>query len=215
MDECEIVVFDLDGTLVRGDSFSRFLTELFLRRPLHSLLASIPALPLSLFPRWRRPAANLWLRAATTGLTEARYQQLVESYVRRRYSPTPGRPIHAALTRLHAHQTAGHTVIVVTGSEERLAREICRSLGLEGIEVVGTTLVPHRGAMELGIHCYGPAKLQRLREKGFSGPISCVYTDSSVDLPLLTAATQRFLVEPATTHRKRIHATLGHCAILE
>ncbi|WP_067540880.1 HAD-IB family phosphatase [Nocardia crassostreae] len=215
MDERAVVIFDLDGTLVRGDSFSRFLTELLAQRPLRGVLSSLLAVPLLVSPRRRRRAANLWLWAATAGISDARYQQLVESYVDRHYHPHSGRPIESALQRLREHRRAGHTVVIVTGSEQRLAQQICHRLDFPDIDVVGTTLIRHRGALTLSAHCYGPAKLARLRASGYTGPIAYVYTDSSADLPLLTAATARVLVEPPPWHRRRIHATLGDCPVLE
>lgn len=211
----EVVVFDLDGTLVRGDSFSRFVTELVLMRPVRGMVSALVALPLFAVPRWRRRAVDLWLRAATTGLTDARYEELVGAYVGRRYALGSGRTIEAALSRLRDHREAGHTVVVVTGSEERLARAICRSLGFADLDVVGSTLVPRRGALALGEHCFGRRKLARLRDRGYSGPIACVYTDSSTDLPLLMAAAERVLVEPGDRSRRRVHAQIGSCTVLE
>ncbi|GAB4585014.1 HAD-IB family phosphatase [Nocardia sp. IFM 10818] len=215
MGDREVVIFDLDGTLVRGDSFSRFLTGLLVSRPVRGFLSSLVAAPMLVVPRLRRPAVNLWLWCATVGMSDAHYEELVESYVDRRYRPQSGRRIEAALDRVREHRAAGHEVVVVTGSEERLARRICRRLGLAGVEVLGSTLVRRRGALALSVHCYGPVKLARLRAQGFLGPISCVYTDSSADLPLLLAATDRVLVEPGVWNRRRVHARIGACPVLE
>lgn len=215
MAESGIVLFDLDGTLVRDDSFTRFLVELLFRRPVGGALSSLVAGPLFAIPWTRRPAVNLWLWFATARMPNARYEELVTRFAERHYRPESGRPIEVALTRVKEHQSAGHRVVVVTGSEERLAREICRVIGLDGVEVVGSTLVRRWGALSADSHCYGPEKLVRLRQAGHEGPFVCAYTDSSADLPLLLAAVERVLVRPRGHHRRRVTEQIADCSVLE
>lgn len=210
-----VVVFDLDGTLIRDDSFSRFLTMLLLRRPLGGAAALPIAGPLFAIPATRKPAVNVWLWFATVGMPEEKYTRLARRFARSHAGERAGRAIQAAISRLKEHQAEGHRIVVVTGSEERLAREICAVLGLTGVDVVGSTLVRRRGALAADVHCYGPRKLVRLEEAGHRAPFVCAYTDSSADLPLLLAAAGRFMVEPKPRHLKRILAAAADCLTLE
>jgi phosphatidylglycerophosphatase C len=154
----------------------------------------------------------VWLWFATVGMPEETYTLLARRFARRH---APGRAIAASVARLREHQAEGHRIVVVTGSEERLAREICAALGLADVEVVGSTLVRRRGALAADVHCYGPRKLVRLAEAGHESPFVCAYTDSSTDLPLLLAAVGRFVVEPKPRHLKRILAAAEDCLTLE
>ncbi|MFC0531810.1 hypothetical protein [Phytohabitans kaempferiae] len=51
-------------------------------------------------------------------------------------------------------------------------------------------------------------KVRRLRDAGITIPVDYTYTDSAVDLPLLHAATHRFLIEPSARDLSRIQAAL-------
>jgi HAD superfamily hydrolase (TIGR01490 family) len=93
--------------------------------------------------------------------------------------------------RLREHQSAGHRVILVSGTLAPLLAEIGHQLGVE--ETVGTPLVlrsaRYSGRCELPI-CQGTGKVLRLEAhlhgRGqFSWSESYAYADSYTDIPLL------------------------------
>ena len=104
--------------------------------------------------------------------------------------------------RLREHQSAGHRVILVSGTLAPLLAEIGRQLGVE--ETVGTPLVlrsgRYTGGCELPI-CQGTGKFLRLEahllgRDQFSWSQSYAYADSYTDIPLLERAGHPVAVYP-------------------
>jgi phosphatidylglycerophosphatase C len=60
-----------------------------------------------------------------------------------------------------------------------------------------------------GVMSFGLEKLRRLAAAGITFPVAYAYTDSATDLPLLLAATERHVVDPAPRHLRRIRAKAG------
>jgi phosphatidylglycerophosphatase C len=205
-----VVVFDLDGTLVRGYCFSQFLRLLLLRRPFRaavSLLAAVVLIPLYLvsFTRDWGIAGFLWL--ATVGLPPERFDALARDFA---FSHAAGpRRIAVALDRLHAHIQAGDRVVVATGSADPVATAVCDALGLTGIEVIAMRLCHRRWAHRVAEGCLGIEKLRRIEEAGLVTPVAYAYSDSWVDIPLLRAAVRPVLVGPSSRTVRRVRAALG------
>ena len=223
-------VFDLDGTLLRGDSLARFLTRLLLRRPVRAA-ASIGSAPvlgtMLLLPvvRRRAIAGLLWL--ATVGLPGGAFDALVEEFAAGH--ATEANRITVALDRLQAHLDAGDRVVIATGCAVPMAQALCRALGLGPVEIVGARLDqgpglprPRRGCrmwsalpLATGRYSFGAEKVRRLSEHGISLPVAYAYTNSVSDLPLLLAAKRQFLVDPARGHVRRVRARTGpQCDVL-
>jgi phosphatidylglycerophosphatase C len=128
-----------------------------------------------------------------------------------------------ALDRLQAHLDAGHRVVIATGCADWLATAVCHALGLDTVEVVAARLQqgrrfvrPSRGCgmwnalpAATGTFSYGVEKVRRLASAGISIPVAYAYTDSANDLPLLLAATERYVVDPAPRLLRRIRAQAG------
>ncbi|GGO07614.1 haloacid dehalogenase-like hydrolase [Microbispora bryophytorum] len=208
--ERPVVVFDLDDTLVRGDSFSRFLRMLLLRRPLRATVAlttAVVLVPLFLLPPTRRRATQGFIWLATAGVPPERFLDLAEEFAVA-HTAEPRR-ISVALDRLQAHLDAGDRVVVATACADPLATAVCRSLGLDGVEVIAAQLRRGRHAFKAVRGCHGAAKPERLREIGVTIPVAHAYTDSAVDLPLLRAAARRCLVDPSPRTLQRVRAELG------
>ncbi|MGC0421166.1 haloacid dehalogenase-like hydrolase [Embleya sp. AB8] len=205
-----LAVFDLDGTLVRGDSFGRFTRALLRRSPWRAVAATlcVPVLaPLYAFHRTRRHAFALLLRVATIGLPARRFESLAAEFAIERTSERYR--ITDTVERARAHLAAGHRVVVATSCAEPLAGAICRELGLAPVDVVASRLVRGRAGMRPLPACRGARKVERIRAAGITDPITHAYTDSSVDLPLLAAATHRYVVDPSPERSARIRARLG------
>jgi len=194
-----IALFDFDHTLIRHDSFAVFARRL-LQRDWWRVAAALglsPALaPLLPLRRTRAvPALTLvWL--ATLGLDRERLALHLERHVARLASDPDALVHREGLERMREHQRAGHRVVIATGALEELARAICDALGLEDLEIVGSSLRPWGGGMTAREHCFGERKVAMLRARGFPPPWPWVYTDSAADLPLLRHAGEGFLVNP-------------------
>jgi phosphatidylglycerophosphatase C len=228
--ERDVAVFDLDGTLLRGDTTAEFVRSLIWRSPprVAVAVASAPLLgPLFFVPFARRYAITALLWIATVGLPSGRFQALMEEFVGE-HTAEGGR-ILVALDRLQAHLDAGDRVVIATGCADWLATAVCRALGLDPVEVVAARLQqgrrfvrPLRGCSmwnalpaATGTFSFGIEKVRRLTAAGISIPVAYAYTDSVNDLPLLLAATERYVVDPGPRLLRRIRAHAGpECAPL-
>jgi phosphatidylglycerophosphatase C len=207
-----VVVFDLDHTLIRCDSFAGFNRQLILRSPLRvaATLLVAPVLLLLCVPRRSRiwvGSSLVWL--GTVGLTEAQLLALMDEYVEQRFGGQTSLVCQTGVQALLAHLAAGARVFVATGSEARLAARICARLGAADVEVVGSLLRPRWGGWVAHRHCFGGRKLRMLLERGAGESWDCVYTDSAADLPILARGARRIVVNPRPAHHKRIVGTFG------
>ena len=225
-----VAVFDLDGTLLRGDTTVEFIRGLILRSPARTAaaVATAPLLgPFFFMPFTRRYAITVLLWIATAGLPPGRIDALVERFAAVHAAEANRIPV--VLDRLHAHLAAGDRVVIATGCADWLATAICRALGLDTVEVVaarlrqGRTFVRPSGECGMwsalptstGVMSFGLEKLRRLAAAGITFPVAYAYTDSATDLPLLLAATERHVVEPAPRHLRRIRGKAGRkCVVL-
>jgi phosphatidylglycerophosphatase C len=183
-----LAIFDLDGTLVAGDTLLPFVLSYILRRG----------------RPWRALAMPLWLALYAGGLLSARAakERLLtsclrgepaaaiaahadwfwEAWVQRRLRPD----LHA---RLQEHLRAGHRVVLVSASPDLYVPVLARRLGIA--EVVCTRIAIQDGVCLgtiAGDNCKGPAKVAMTQDYlGFNrAPAnSYAYGDSPSDQPLL------------------------------
>jgi phosphatidylglycerophosphatase C len=218
-----VAVFDLDGTLVRGDSLItliwRLLAHDWWRAGATLLLA--PALgPMLFLPHVRRLAITAIFWLATAGVSPAQFDQRVRAFAVG-YCHA-GNRIEAVLKQLARHAAAGHRVMVVTGCAEPLAAALCTALGVQ-VEIVAARLQLRPACAGLSSSCrmwdalpgatgersFGAEKVRRLRGAGVSMPIDCAYTNSTEDVALLLAAKERFIVDPVPRTLRRLQTLIG------
>ena len=208
-----VAVFDLDDTLVGGDSFGLFTRHLLFRRRWRAALAvtAAPVLwPMLFLPGTRRVAVTGLLWLASVGLSEGRFTALAARFA----AGHAERRIVPVLRRLREHLDAGDRVVVVTACAEPLAGAICAELGLSEVEVIAARLRRGRTAMRPVLGCRGAEKVDRLRTAGIDLPVDFAYTDSAVDLPLLRVAVHRFLVAPSERDLARVRAALPDAVVV-
>lgn len=192
-----LAVFDLDGTLVRGDSFLPFVVG-YARaerrvRPLVTLPVWVGLYAARIIPDHRAKQNVLVssFRGQPRAAVAAYADRFVETWIRPR--------LHAPVfERLTEHRTAGHRVVLLSASPDLYVEAVGRALGID--EVLCTrvrgTADAWDGALD-GPNCKGDEKLARLR--GHLGADawpaeSFAYGDSKSDLPVLRWATHGFLV---------------------
>jgi phosphatidylglycerophosphatase C len=202
-----LAVFDMDGTLLNGDSTALWLWERAKRSPLRLIatLAVAPvAVPMVALPFTRRAGASILLWIATAGLSE---QQLLAScddfaraFVEKRCS-LAWKP--QALAALDGHVAAGDRVVVVTAAPTCLANALLRTLD-QRVDVLGTSLKPGLGGWIANIHCRNQRKCQALAEAGHGARWAYAYTDSLDDLPILRAADKPVIVKGGKAAERRL-----------
>ncbi|WP_297922491.1 haloacid dehalogenase-like hydrolase [Metallibacterium sp.] len=205
-----VVLFDFDGVLVRGDSFSGFLHARVRRQAwrLALLLPLLPALPLLLRRRGRRVLLHGAVRLLLLGTSLSRYRALAESHARVQ-ALRRGFFVPDAVSALRRHLLRGDRVIVVTGCEEHLARALLQAVRLDGVELVASRLRRSWLGAVPAVHNVGREKLRQMEAHGVEPPFACVYSDAGADLPMLLAAERAVLVNPGESLRARMQARLG------
>jgi len=189
------VVFDLDGTLLNGDSTAAWMIGRIRRSWWRTLLAVMvwPAATL-LMARSRRLGASAFLWIASVGQDERTLRASFRAFaaqVRAGDGATAWRA--AGVQVLRDHISRGERVVVATGAPAWLAEVLFERLGLQ-IEIVGSVLSPFWGGWIGSRHCRHHAKCEALAEAGHGHWWSIAYSDSADDWPLLARADRPRLV---------------------
>lgn len=196
----KVVVFDLDGVLLRGDS-----TVELLRRRLRSspwLLPPVAATgALFALSDRRSPWRSRWSRAVVASALLGRRLESVEAELRALATDLHARPGLAptrSVAALRSHVADGDRVLVSSAGLEPFVHAWVGLLGAgPAVTVAGSRLAQRRSGVVLADHHYGPRKVERAAELGFTAPYDVVYSDSDSDLPLLERATNPVLVDPS------------------
>jgi phosphatidylglycerophosphatase C len=207
-----IVVFDLDKTLVFGDSFSEFNRYLIGRswwRTTLALLLVPVALVLLAFPTARLAGISIFVWCGTVGTTELDLFRLMDLHLAQRFEERPDLICRKAVESLLSHQESGARIVIATGCVAALAERVCRLIGVGGLEIVGSSLRRGYGGWVAERHCFGAAKVQLLEKRGVTAPWGWTYTDSIFDLPILEAAKNRVLVNPTPADRIKVTSALN------
>ena len=196
-----VVVFDLDGTLVDGDTYLAFLAGYLRRRP-GRLLRVLP-LPFAVALHFSGARDNSWLKSAFLaavmgGSTRAEVDAWCASFVDRLVAHAI-RP--RALARLREHQAQGDHVILASASLDLYVETLARRLGFDDVICTRAAWSPDgrlTGALADG-NCYGGRKAERIASRlAASGraAVDIAYSDHESDRPLLERARAAIAVNP-------------------
>ncbi len=212
-----IVVFDLDGTLSRGDTFLPFLLGYLRRNPARWI--ALPRLALAVVAHYVGAIDNgtlkaIFLTAVIGGATEDDLHPWIETFLDRLIHDRIKRD---ALATLRTHRMAGRTTVLASASPEVYVIPLAARLGFDA--VVATRLERDAtgrftGHLD-GANCYGPEKATRIAawRASVAAPGELwVYTDHHADLPLLAMADHRFGV--SATRRLRRAAANGSISLM-
>ena len=192
----QIAVFDLDGTLLAGDSTAAWLRMLLLSSWVRCIAAAmtLPAsLPLLWFPASRRIGASVLLWIATLGFDQNAIAQSIEAFAKRfERGECALRWRNDGLAAMDRHRAAGDLVLVVTAAPVWLAQRLLAFR--TDIPVLGSTLARCWGGWIVKHHCHGQKKCRMLEQSGYGTAWDYAYTDSYDDAPLLAAARKRAFI---------------------
>lgn len=214
-----LAVFDLDGTIVRRDSFLSFLLYVFRRHP--RLWWQAPSLGWAVFGHFFLGRSNHWLKAfflrrVAGGLPAEILNREADAFagVFLRATIRPG-----AAAALQASRDSGQEQLLLSASPDFLVERFGAILGFASIEATRAGKGPDgRITGELiGGNCHGPAKVERVREHlRTHGPFGrlVAYSDHHSDIPLLDWADEAVCVHPtpalAAWARNQPKARLEH-----
>ncbi|HTB67265.1 MAG TPA: haloacid dehalogenase-like hydrolase [Steroidobacteraceae bacterium] len=194
-----IAVFDLDGTLLAGDSTAAWLRALLCASWPRCIAAAI-ALPAWLLLIWipssRKVGASLLLWIATVGYDQDAITHSIQAFAKRfEQGDCALRWRRAGLAAMKSHLATDDRVVVITAAPEWLAAQLLASW--TEVRVLGSTLARCWGGWVVEKHCFGQEKCRALQRNGYGSAWDVVYTDSYADAPLLAAATEcGFIVNP-------------------
>lgn len=202
----EIVVFDLDGTLLSGDSTQTWLIGRLRSNIFRCLLAIlvIPiAIPILFIKKRRALGISLFLWIATYGLTEEQLKQSFQSFAMsiRKHTARDLHWFEQGIAEINGHLTQGRRVIIATAAPEMLAEQLMQSMDLE-VHVIGSTLSRQAGGWICTRHCRHDEKLQRLKQLDIQIPWRATYSDDvQEDYPILTHSLQAYSIN-ADQHKR-------------
>lgn len=215
-DDCfrqRVVVFDLDDTLVAGDSFAWFLKARIsgnLLRAAATVLTAPAWIPSWALRRTRVAAERYLIWLASVGLDDPTYEAEARTFAAEHAGPAGGRTSAPALACVQDHLDGGDRVLVVTACAAPVAQAVCEEAGLVGVEVVASTMVRSRWRFPRRVEpVRGIAKLRALEALGVQLPVEHAYSDSHSDLPLLMAARTPHVVNPSARDLRRLREALG------
>jgi phosphatidylglycerophosphatase C len=125
-----LALFDLDGTLTRGDTFRGFVSKLLLARPARWWRAPLLAFPIAGFLLRRVDRGQLkgsFIHLLFAGMGRAEIDAFARRYAA---SVTAGYLFPQALAALRAHLAAGDHVVVLSASPDLYVHEIGKQLGV-------------------------------------------------------------------------------------
>ncbi len=195
-----IVIFDLDRTITRQGTFSPFLIYCLLRRRPWRLLL-VPVIVVAMLGYvakfYTRKTLKQRMQALTiAGLSRADLETLGHGFVTKTIA---GGCFADALATIKQHKNAGDCLVIATASMDFYAEIFAHHLGFDhAIGTRATWTADGRLKSEIaGDNCYGPAKLDRVREflatLGADG-YAVAYSDHKSDLPFLKAADRGVVV---------------------
>lgn len=204
-----LAIFDLDNTLLGGDSdhaFGDFLISEGLVDPLTHKARND-----AFYEQYKRGALDMaayteFAIAAVAGLTRAQRDALHAKFMASHVEPIV---LPAALTLLERHRVAGDYCLIITATNRYVTEPIAQRLGVDAIIATELETIDDRFTGKVaGVPSYQKGKIHNLelwlaKQAGqLNLDDSVFYSDSFNDLPLLELVTRAVAVDPDETLRK-------------
>jgi len=206
----DIVVYDMDGTLFRGDCGGAFIKQQIKGNVLRLLMAVVIApiaFPMLHIPSLRRLGVSAYLWIASIGLSEATYNNALNAFI----SQYRIHPIEKVLAACRNDIADGKQVVIATGAGQEMASAFIRHLGMaDQVGLVASRSTRFIGGMIASVQCNGETKLQELIRNGYHPPYLKVYSDTASDLPILQSAMTAYLVNYREKDREYLSHRLGN-----
>jgi len=205
----EIVVFDLDGTLLSGDSTKAWLTDKLksnIFRFIAALIVTPIALPLMKFKKYKSKGASLYLWIATYSLNEEELEYSFKNFSKNINETTSGSLywFKQGIAEVKDHLANGRIVFIATAAPEKLANVLLEPINLD-VRIIGTPLKNKLGGWISGIHCRSEEKVRRLNKVNIKQPWFATYSDDiDDDLPILMGAKKPYLINSDNNKIKNI-----------
>lgn len=198
-----VVIFDLDHTLTKYDTYVWFLLSVLARHPMRIVfLLHLPFMLLAFKVGLLDNAKlkELFLKGFCGGLTRSQMDECAKLFAAR----VARSGLSAdGLRELNTVLRAGHRVVIASASLSIYVTLLAEKLGVSAQDVVATDIAWDDNGRVAGClagpNRYGKAKLDGVREWSLRSEldrIDVAYSDHHSDLPLLLAATRGVAVNP-------------------
>jgi HAD superfamily hydrolase (TIGR01490 family) len=197
----KLALFDLDNTLLAGDSdyeWGRFLIKKGLVDE-----DSYEAKNNRFYEQYKQGTLDIYEFSAFSfqPLAERSMEELEQlhgEFMRNVIQPMIG---EKALALVNKHKEQGDMVMVITATNSFITKPIVRAFGIEHLLATEPKIVNNRYTTEIdGVPCFHEGKVQRLENwlaaNNMSLQGSCFYSDSINDLPLLEKVDRPVAVNP-------------------
>lgn len=199
----DAVIFDMDRTITRQPTWTRFLIFANRARPvfwlfLLRILAQGAAYKLGFASRDSVKVVSL---RALSHLSRSQLETIAADFIAREVK-TGLRP--GAVAAIRWHVARGDRLIIASASVDLYVDLLARALGFQ--EVIATRLDwSENGSVPpprlLGKNCYGDAKMERIADHGLSR-FQYAYSDHVSDLDMLLMAENGIAVNPSSGLRQ-------------
>ena len=200
-------IFDLDGTITRGDTYLFFLLSFLKHRPLR--LLNCWFLPVAVICYKLRLKDNSWLKkvflqAIAGGVEKKEISSFLKVFVK---DVLENRLRRGALTAIAFHRNNGHRLVLASASFDFYVKEIGHQLGFDTV-LCTRSVWDEKNRLKgeiLGLNCYGAAKRDRVvryLEKTGGADFIIAYSDHHSDLALLEWVDRAVSVNPTPMLRE-------------
>ena len=197
MSRLAIAIFDLDGTLVRGDTFVKYIAGFVMRRPIRLFRCLVLTGVILRFVRGLVSAAHMKervLMAALGGSDRTEIRLYTDGFLIRLI---PEGMSKRGLEALERHRKLGDKLVLLSASPDVYVVELGRRLGFHEVICTKVQWSGDRFSGELcGPNIKGEEKVQCFLsiKRRFAEAIVVAYADHMSDLPLLRAVDSGVLV---------------------
>lgn len=202
-----LAIFDLDNTLLNGDSdhaWGEFLVRKGLVDGEH-----YAATNQRFYDQYKQGTLDIHEFAAFSFQPLSEHSMAALAELHREFMTSTIQPMitDTAQQLVEKHRCQGHTLLVITATNSFVTRPIVAAFGIPHLLATELKIVNERYAPEIeGVPCFQAGKVTRLqhwletREETLTG--SYFYSDSRNDLPLLEMVDNPFAVDPDDTLRQ-------------
>ncbi len=212
-----LAIFDLDNTLLSGDSdvlWGQYLVA-------HNIVdaQTYTKRNLEFYEDYKSGCLDIFefLDFALKPLADTPLEQLLELRTQYMKDVIPPLISPQARKRLKSHRDQGHTLMIITATNRFVTQPIADELDVDFLLATDPEMINGRytGRVE-GTPCFQHGKVERLeswlKQTGYNLSHSWFYSDSHNDLPLLEKVTHPVAVDPDDTLRN--HAEIKQWPII-
>lgn len=206
-DPVPLAAFDLDDTLLKGDSDSSWRLFLVEEKLLDADYAESRSRQFERDYQAGRLNAEVWTRFALDPLTELSRNELTALQKEFQHRHLQPMVTQAAQDLLERHSQRGDVNVIITGTNRFISEPAAELFGVKNLLATEPEWRGDQLTGKLtGKPCYGAGKKEHLRrwahEQGHSLAELAFYSDSINDLPLLEFATFPTAVNPDAALRE-------------